>query len=154
MEEHAPEDWHLDQCVPSNGSDHHPVRLIHGYYTITNCSDWSTSTSDAPAEISTLTGVNSLQALLCLSWINYNNVTYAGRYIDDLLLKYQLHWVGYVTRMEDHHLPKIVLHGKFFCVYLTSICASGLASAPIVKIGVTPSIGLRFWKKLWECSRK
>ena len=29
-----------------------------------------------------------------------------------MLLKIQLHWAGYVSRMADHRLPKIILYGE------------------------------------------
>ncbi|XP_069749915.1 uncharacterized protein [Narcine bancroftii] len=32
--------------------------------------------------------------------------------IESMLLKIQLRWVGHVSRMEDHRLPKIVLYGE------------------------------------------
>ena len=32
--------------------------------------------------------------------------------IEAMLLKYKLRWVGYVYRMEDHRLPKVVLYGE------------------------------------------
>ena len=32
--------------------------------------------------------------------------------IEAMLLKIQLHWAGHVSRMEDHHLPKIILYGE------------------------------------------
>ena len=37
--------------------------------------------------------------------------------IKALLLKSQLRWAGYVSRMEDHRLPKIVLYGELATVY-------------------------------------
>ena len=38
-----------------------------------------------------------------------------GLFVFNLLLlsvKYQLRWAGHVSRMEDHHLPKIVMFGE------------------------------------------
>ena len=32
--------------------------------------------------------------------------------IEAMLLKIQLRWTGHVSRMEDHHLPKIILYGE------------------------------------------
>ncbi|KAJ7423067.1 hypothetical protein WISP_35281 [Willisornis vidua] len=32
--------------------------------------------------------------------------------IEAMLLRTQLFWAGHVSRMEDHHLPKIVLYGE------------------------------------------
>ena len=35
--------------------------------------------------------------------------------IEAMLLKIQLRWTGHVSRMEDHHLPKIILYGEQSC---------------------------------------
>ena len=35
--------------------------------------------------------------------------------IEAMLLKIQLRWTGHVSRMEDHHLPKIILYGELSC---------------------------------------
>ncbi|KAJ7407519.1 hypothetical protein WISP_125873 [Willisornis vidua] len=32
--------------------------------------------------------------------------------IEAMLMRTQLRWAGHVSRMEDHHLPKIVLYGE------------------------------------------
>ena len=32
--------------------------------------------------------------------------------IDTMLLKIQLHQAGHISRMEDHHLPKVTMHGE------------------------------------------
>ena len=37
--------------------------------------------------------------------------------IEAMLLKTQLRWAGYVSRIEDYRLPKIVLYG-YACTYI------------------------------------
>ncbi|KAJ7427164.1 hypothetical protein WISP_09240 [Willisornis vidua] len=32
--------------------------------------------------------------------------------IEAMLMRMQLRWAGHISRMEDHHLPKIVLYGE------------------------------------------
>ncbi|KAJ7423430.1 hypothetical protein WISP_33871 [Willisornis vidua] len=58
-----------------------------------------------------------LCAILKIHWCDYvTNVSIpeeAGvSSIEAMLMRTQLRWVGHISRMEDHHLPKIVLYAE------------------------------------------
>ncbi|XP_069778346.1 uncharacterized protein [Narcine bancroftii] len=58
-----------------------------------------------------------LRSILNIHWSDFiSNIEVLemaeGDSIESTLLKIKLRWVGHVSRMEDHRLPKIVLYGK------------------------------------------
>ena len=52
----------------------------------------------------------SLEQLDHQHWSPYTSRDY--QHYVTMLLKIQLHWEGYIFRMEDHHLPKVALYGE------------------------------------------
>ena len=56
-----------------------------------------------------------LRAILNIHWSDFvTNIDVFEMAQVTMLLKTQLRWAGHVSRMENHHLPKIVLYGELF----------------------------------------
>ena len=58
-----------------------------------------------------------LHTILNIHWNNFiTNVEVLEQAevssIEAMILKYMLRWAGHVSRLEDHHLPKIVMFGE------------------------------------------
>ncbi|XP_069766640.1 uncharacterized protein [Narcine bancroftii] len=97
LEKQPPEETHKDQCVQSHCHTHAPVRhhlwLLERFHQRCLCSILNIHWNDFITKVEVLELAESAS-------------------IESMLLKTQLRWVGHISRMEDHRLPKIVFYGE------------------------------------------